>query len=216
MATVRMSKDLKDEILHKARELFQKDIRDLEDFNRIKGVETLWDSLLTREHEELIKTIPESWAYKVKTLSATFNLLPKYNQKITLVIHRDTFKLLPADKVKIDRWNNNEARAEFLVPQTHPLQHEVIARFEALQKVRNRAKEFRNTVNEILENCNSLRQFLAAWPAGRELVPSEAMDRLHMKATRKARAERVREQAGEDKIKALNVDLLTKQLKGEE
>jgi len=63
---------------------------------------------------------------------------------------------------------------------------------------RNENKEaehqYRHKVRDLLERCNTLKQLLEVWPAAENLVPSEYVCKLHEKVTRKQRAQSVKEE----------------------
>jgi hypothetical protein len=58
--------------------------------------------------------------------------------------------------------------------------------------------EYRKTIDRLLDQCTSVKQFLDAWPAGEQFVPVEALQRMQQKVTRQQRAQKIREEVNFD------------------
>jgi hypothetical protein len=65
----------------------------------------------------------------------------------------------------------------------------------------------------LLDKCTTLKQLLDIWPAAESLVPSEKLQKMHVKVTRKERAEQVKEEINFDPSVA-NQTVLTARLLG--
>ena len=73
--------------------------------------------------------------------------------------------------------------------------------------------EFRNSIAEVLEQCNSLKQFLDLWPQGDHLVPTDVLQKHKQKAVPK-KAAAPKPQLSDEKKAELSVSLLRAKLGG--
>ncbi len=75
------------------------------------------------------------------------------------------------------------------------------------------AREYRGTIEDLLDNCNTLKQLLEVWPAAENLVPQELLSKMHEKVTRQQKARTIREKIEFD-ADAANQIVLTAKLMG--
>ena len=91
---------------------------------------------------------------------------------------------------------------------------EIVNSFEQRQdEYSTNRREYYNTVNQLLDKCSTLKQFLTAWPAGEAFVPQDKMSELHTKVTRIQKARQLKEDIDFDDT-AVNKVLLTAELMG--
>lgn len=81
------------------------------------------------------------------------------------------------------------------------------------QDYREAYHTYKSSIRELLESCTTLKQLLEIWPAAESLVPSEKLAAMHVKVTRKQRAEKVKEEINFDPTLA-NQTVLTAKLLG--
>lgn len=71
-------------------------------------------------------------------------------------------------------------------------------------------QNYRNQIRDLVEECNTVKQMLDAWPAGENLLPSEVIAKLHQKADKVNRVNRVKEKINFDTTAANQVILTAK------
>ena len=74
-------------------------------------------------------------------------------------------------------------------------------------------KEFEAKIKNLLEQCNTVKQAIEAWPGIEKLLPDEVIQKMHVKQTRKQRAAAVRQDVDFDATEA-NQAILTSNLLG--
>ena len=75
-------------------------------------------------------------------------------------------------------------------------------------------QHFTKSIDSVLEQCNTVKQLLEVWPGAEALLPSDVIQKLHTKVTRKVDAEKVRDLSQFD-ADAANQVLLTSSLLGD-
>ena len=83
----------------------------------------------------------------------------------------------------------------------------------AKQKFGDKARTYRDNIKELTNECTTLKQLLDVWPAAEALVPSEILQRMHVKITRAARAQQIKDAVTFDASVA-NQTVLTAKLLG--
>ena len=73
---------------------------------------------------------------------------------------------------------------------------------------------FRRSVRDLLEQCNTVKQLLTAWPAASKLLPDAVIQKMHEKVERKFDAEAAKARANFDPTEA-NTTMLTAALLGD-
>lgn len=71
-------------------------------------------------------------------------------------------------------------------------------------------QNYRNQIRDLVDECNTVKQMLDAWPAGENLLPSEVIAKLHQKADKVTRVNRVKEKINFDTTAANQVILTAK------
>jgi hypothetical protein len=113
-----------------------------------------------------------------------------------------------------NRWGNPSVYVNDLATED---QHEITELFETFQTNRDEWNAARHGYNEsirsLLENCTTLKQLLEIWPAAESLVESEKLAKMHVKVTRKERAQQIKDEISFDPTVA-NQAVLTAKLLG--
>ena len=74
-------------------------------------------------------------------------------------------------------------------------------------------RSYETQVEQVLRQCTTVKQLLEVWPASESLIPSEKLQQMAVKITRKQRAENIKEEIQFDASK-LNKHLLANKLLG--
>ena len=77
---------------------------------------------------------------------------------------------------------------------------------------RQKASQFESQIRNLLNECNTLKQAIDAWPGVREFVPSDTLQKLYQKTTRVQKAKTVRDEIDFDSALADQVVLRSKLL----
>lgn len=72
--------------------------------------------------------------------------------------------------------------------------------------------EYRESIANLLGSCTTLKQLLEIWPAAESLIPSEKLQQLHTKVTRKERAQTIKKEINFDPTIANQAVLTSKML----
>ena len=89
--------------------------------------------------------------------------------------------------------------------------NEAVEKEESWQKSKD---EFKESIASLLAECTTTKQLLDVWPAAEKLLPGHVIARMHEKATRKDKVERIRSQTNFD-LNTANQVLLTSSLLGD-
>ena len=113
-----------------------------------------------------------------------------------------------------NRWGNPTVYVNDLATED---QHNISEMFEAFQTTKEEWNTARHTYNQsitqLLENCSTLKQLLEIWPAAESLVESDKLAKMHVKVTRKERAQQIKDEISFDPTVA-NQAVLTAKLLG--
>ena len=112
-------------------------------------------------------------------------------------------------------WGNPTIALQDLSPQDQaelgPL-HE--AHLNDIFEHRNKAQQYRHSIDQLLESVTTVKQLLEVWPGAESLIPSEAMQKMHVKVTRKQKVETIKEKISFDPTVANQAVLTSKMLGG--
>ena len=86
----------------------------------------------------------------------------------------------------------------------------IIAKQEYYTALRN----YEGSIRDLLNNCTTLKQLLQIWPAAESLVPSDKIQKMHVKVTRAQRAAAIKEEVCFDPTIANQAVLTAKMLGG--
>jgi hypothetical protein len=174
MASVRMSKQLKDLITNKARDLFSQPYSRALDALAEDYGDRLMTDVCTNDFDKYIPLIPESWCTKIDEASGYITGDYKGEVKKYYV----SFNLVKKYTVPNIRDLMNHYRGNFEFKDYKPSQDlfDEYAKYEARkEKIDNERKEFVDKITQSLDRCNTLKQFLDVWPDGEQLVPEDVM-----------------------------------------
>ena len=111
-------------------------------------------------------------------------------------------------------WGNPSIYVQDLDPADQP---QLLAQHDALlidKKAWSDARyNYKQSIRNLLDKCSTLKQLLEIWPAAESLVESDKLAQMHVKVTRKQRAQQVREEIDFDPTLA-NQTVLTAKLLG--
>ena len=95
---------------------------------------------------------------------------------------------------------------------------QIIEYFEAHQKAdedyTTARRHYEQSISDLLNSCTTLKQLLEVWPAAESLVPSEKIQKMHVKVTRAQRAAAIKEEVSFDPTVANQAVLTAKMLGG--
>lgn len=135
---------------------------------------------------------PERETFNIKVEFDTPISVPCVDQWMTFDVHIN--QLTPEDRITVTRLANeaNQKQDEYA----------------------NSYSDFRMSIKQVIDSCNTVKQLLDVWPAAENLLDADVIQRLHTKVTRKIDAEAVRERANFDPD-AANQVILTSSLLGD-
>ena len=133
--------------------------------------------------------VRDAWYYNVEF--DTQRSFPMWSGTWSAGIHTTD---LPADKVE---------KANEIINKYHT----------AREKHHIKRREFDNKIESLLNNCNTVKQAIEAWPGIEKLLPDNVIQKMHTKQTRKERAAAVRQEVDFDATEA-NQAILTSNLLG--
>ena len=236
MSTVRMSNDLKRRIHDNAIKAFDsanpqpKAPNDLETLliTAIKDMplQKLMKQIKTISEEASIKNIQSFEAHRVRVETVTLNCLtvafnerqdPNYHRP-----HKDRMTIDLANPVDVIQYkgqysghHSEDLNLKDLKPEHQP---QILEKLEELKKRKqahnDKRRNYSDSIYNLAEKCNTLKQFLQAWPAAESLVPSYAISKMHEKVTRVERAKKVREEVSFDDTQVNQVVLTAKLMGG--
>lgn len=90
----------------------------------------------------------------------------------------------------------------------------ILARANRQDEEREKKSNFRKGVRDLLDQCNTVKQLLTAWPAASKLLPPETVQKMHEKVERKFDADAAKARANFDPTQA-NTTILTAALLGD-
>ncbi len=219
MATVRMARQVQEDIISSAKKAFQTT-------NPYQQFEvTLGD----RVYNELYKPQAEELINKVRSLehivsNSTFEKQSHISvalQGIDVSEHidpsndndygRDTFYgsiNIPMTQKRRFFETRNE---NVLIPDTHTLHIEIVRMLDTNELTYTSMKEHISKIQEIIDSCVTINQFLKAWPAGAAHVPQDKLQKANERSVRKQQADE-RRALVEGMESDLNTTILTSSL----
>lgn len=112
-----------------------------------------------------------------------------------------------------------EWRALKLTPQSFGdkaarIEELILTRATRQDQEREKKSNFRKGVRDLLEQCNTVKQLLTAWPAASKLLPPATVQKMHEKVERRFDADAAKARANFDPSQA-NTTILTAALLGD-
>ena len=233
MATVRMSNDLKGIILSKATHAFDSANPEPEPSN---DLETLLAKAIRnmpqQKSMQKIKTImaedslPEVQSFgwnknemKVNTLNSISLSINETNTPRTDIIYLSLSN--PIDVLQLrgsSHYGYSPSERLYacdLLPEDQPeIVQKITALIDRRKERATKRSDYLISIESLMDKCNTLKQFLQAWPAAESLVPSHTISKMYEKATRVERAKKVREEVSFDDTKVNQVVLTAKLIGG--
>lgn len=209
MATVRMTNQLRRDILGNACDAFE--IANPQPELSNDNHRVLRQALLEMPVHDMIRQIVSS-GFK------SFNISVPSEKEVTAVdIHPDnpdsgfpgrtsntslrykTVQLQSPLRVHSNTYGNPDVFIADMKPEHRgPVQRMILDLSEKQAEHGQKYHEYRRTIDRLLDQCTSVKQFLDAWPAGEQFVPVEALQRMQQKVTRQQRAQKIREEVNFD------------------
>ena len=125
-------------------------------------------------------------------------------------VHFDTPRLFP---MWGGSWSSGIHTTDFKADCVEKA-NEIIDKYHRAREAHNeKRKAFDNKIESLLNNCNTVKQAIEAWPGIEKLLPDSVIQKMHTKQTRKERAAAVRQQVDFDATEA-NQAILTSNLLG--
>jgi len=188
MANVRLSESIRDKINNNAHNLFNKALE--------RNQEKLADDFFDRLAEEIIdikinsldvmqrapiNIWPKEWTVLINQLYCTF---PYDGEQIsTGYVELIKKYRVPKCSNLISGYGRDRLEVKNFQP-SHALLNEYLKIHLKDQEILQERSAFCDQIRNILRQCNTLKQFLDAWPQGENLVPPEVM-RKHNEPTQK-------------------------------
>ena len=221
MATVRMTNQLRSDILRNACNAFE--IANPQPELSNDNHRVLRQALLEMRVHDIIRQIA-SLGFK------SFNISIPSEKEVTAVdIHPEnpdsgfpgrtpntsmrykTVQLQSPLRVHCNTYNNPDVYIGDMEPEHRgPVQRMILDLSEKQAEYGQKYHEYRRTIDRLLDQCTSVKQFLDAWPAGEQFVPVEALQRMQQKVTRQQRAQKIREEVNFDASEVNEVVLTAK------
>ena len=203
MASVRMTNELRNNILRVACDAF--DIANPEPQLSNEDHRLLREAVLAMPVHDLIRQVLHA-GYK------SFNIFTPSEKDVTAIdFHPQiesvlgpgrmykTVQLQAPMKVYSSNYGNPDVYIKDMKPEHRAPMERMISDLTEKQKDHSDSGyKYRQTIKQLLEQCSSVKQFLEAWPAGEQFVPTEALQRMQQKVTRQQRAQRIREEINFD------------------
>ena len=180
MASVRMSEDLRSRIVQKAKLIFQPGIvkangKLAPDFhNRL--LDAVYKQVVTDHpfmQKNPINTWPDTWVKEIGGINVTLyknkdtydHYMITENISSTYQIPKTSFETDYGDRLKCPKFYS-----ESLFDEYDTYKQRIAKKIEEQNK-------FVKELQIILKRCNTLKQFLNAWPHGENLVPPDALQK---------------------------------------
>jgi uncharacterized ParB-like nuclease family protein len=233
MATVRMSNDLKRTILDKATHAFDsanpepepsndlemllaKAIRNMPQQKSMQKIKTIMEEDSLSEVQSFGWNRNEMKTTTLNSIALSINETDTLRSEIIYLSLSNPIDVLQLKGTSPYGYSPNERLyACDLLPEDQP---EVIQRITSLvdrRKERNtKRSDYRISIESLMDKCNTLKQFLQAWPAAESLVPNHTISKMYEKATRVQRANKIREEVSFDDTKVNQVVLTAKLIGG--
>ena len=203
MASVRMTRQLRYDILRAACDAF--DIANPEPELSNEDHRLFREAILAMPVHQLIRQFANS-GYR------SFNFAPPSEKDVTAIdVHPEgdedsvlgrrykTIQLQTPMKLNVSTYSNPDVYIQDMKPEHRaPVQRMVVELHGRQREHGDKRHNYRMSIQKLLEQCTSVKQFLDAWPAGEQFVPKEALQRMQQKVTRQQRAQKIREEVNFD------------------
>ena len=177
MASVRMSAQLRDNIVYRAGTIFIKPRERAEKALAEDYADRVMDEIWNKDYKEYVNLIPDSWCVEVDEISGSVRGM--YKEKETS--HHIDKKLIKSYKLpnlnNVVNWSSDFDITDYPISQS--LFDEISKYHARKDKVAREEREFKDHLRATLTKCNTLKQFLDVWPDGEELIPAPVLEKYN-------------------------------------
>ena len=221
MATVRMSRQVQDDIIESAKKAFRK-TNPYKQFDVTLG-DRLYNELYKPQTEELINKIRELDYINTDDVFETQPHISIDLEGIDISEHvdpskeespygRDTFYSdIDVPMSQKQKFFNSRGTENLLIPKGSSFHQEIVQKLDANKLIETDLKTQTSKIQEIINVCSTVNQFLKAWPAGSVHVPQEKLQKANERSVRRQEAES-RRALVEGMESELNTTILTSSL----
>lgn len=208
MASVRLTRDLRQQISQKAMNAFQ--ISNPEPMPSTEFVQYLVEAIPRMPSQIGLRKMHDIYESEVKD-SSSFDsknaaIISKTVERLTIEWVDDAFDRRkyvafdPSIPINVYRTDSHsyymsfKATIEDFATQDKTKVQEYATDLAERRKKNTEAEsDYRHKVSDLLDRCNTLKQLLEVWPAAENLIPQGYIVKMHEKVTRRQRAQQVKE-----------------------
>ena len=176
MASVRMSKDLRQRIYNKGQNLFSKPLERARDALAEDFPDRLMNEIYIQKLEQYVTVLPTAWCIKIEGMAG--EIAGVYNSKeYKFNIHFDVIKKFKIPNVdQLITYGRRYAIGSYKPSQDL---FDEYAKFQTrINKVDEEKAGFVTQLDNTLAKCNTLKQYLDAWPDGEHLTINQSVDKI--------------------------------------
>lgn len=191
MSSVRMSKVIRDKIIKTGDELFEKSLHKLHEALATDFHDRIAAEYIQYEFATYLSVVPDHWKQTVSQVTYAIDYNIGHVNGVTTEFAFDKMTLLKRPEIiKIDKmFNEGFGKIYTLCIPTEyqfaaSLSLEITEWRNEIRKTHNEQEEFMDELKNILNRCNTIKQFLDIWPQGENLTPPDILARLNEKPLR--------------------------------
>jgi len=228
MATVRLTDSLRREILNSAEEAYT--TQNPEPINSPELTTKIRNGILNmpimKELSDVESKFPQTLSYYKQynnsdAMASDFIKRVTHTTETTTVIIENGYgsriskiDLPTSITVPVSRYTFTVDIQMFSLEEQEEITNMINEAEENEESWKKSKEEFKESIASLLAECTTTKQLLDVWPAAEKLLPEHVIVRMHEKATRKDKVERIRSQTNFD-LNAANQVLLTSSLLGD-
>ena len=217
MAHVRMSSTLHDKIIANVERMFNVERNAAYSSLSPTFGDRVYDVVFPKPMRDIMEALPPGYLPTTKEvlfIGSTYQDTVKLSQKRLAPIHWfSTMSIGYNIESFCDKTDSPWVKSNFHVHNQF-LIDEYAAYQTRIREVTKRTKETKDWVRHLLNKCQTVKQFLDAWPAGENVLPSDVLEK-HSQKTKQRNLKADPPTLDEQIITQLNVTVLTKSLTGE-
>lgn len=240
MATVRMSARLRGEILDNAMSDYEKTVnnadkerieldtiiggnwRDCKVMQDGRALEAAIVNLISTNPSPQMRSFIDKTVEQTCTISEVsvrVNIPQSQPGRYSTITHKYTLKEREALRGAVCSMGVTDWKTLNLSPlsfgdKAERIEELILARANRQDEEREKKSNFRKGVRDLLEQCNTVKQLLTAWPAASKLLPPATVQKMHEKVERRFDADAAKARANFDPSQA-NTTILTAALLGD-
>ena len=201
---------VRDAVINSPEQTYLRDIRNLGEERGVDKDTRYGQNILPHSPREAVTGID----LRIKTLAGVISRHDRDYKDTTIKFDTPLTNYLVLDNDR-HRWGDptvwiNDLRVEDKT--------QIIEYFDAHQKAdeeyRVARRTYESSICDLVASCTTLKQLLEVWPAAESLVPSDKIQKMHVKVTRAQRAQQVKEEISFDPTIANQAVLTAKMLGG--